>query len=110
MERNSSAPGDERSFRTKYPKSMAKFGHSPFSPLDQTPLHLKPRKAVPHEFVLDGTATLSPRTRSMFGSLAVYVDEKIVLILRDKRDEQTRGSRVQLRQLPIFEVRVLQKQ
>jgi hypothetical protein len=59
----------------------------PFSPPDYTRLALKPRKAVPHEFVLDAIAGLSPRTRSMFGCLAVYVGEKIVLILRDKPDK-----------------------
>lgn len=47
---------------------------------------LKPRKAVPHEFVLEALAPLAPRTNPMFGCLAVYVGEKIVLILRDKRD------------------------
>jgi hypothetical protein len=46
----------------------------------------KPRKIVPYEFVLDAIALLSPRTRSMFGCLAVYIDDKIVLILRDKGD------------------------
>lgn len=45
-----------------------------------------PRKAVPHEFVLDALAELTPRTNPMFGCLAVYVDDKIVLILRDKRE------------------------
>jgi hypothetical protein len=44
------------------------------------------RKAVPHEFILDAIAALSPVTRSMFGCLAVYVEDKIVLILRDRRD------------------------
>ncbi len=47
---------------------------------------LKQRKTVPHEFVLDAVAMLSPKTRSMFGCLAVYVGNKIVLILRDRRD------------------------
>jgi hypothetical protein len=47
---------------------------------------VKQRKTVPHEFVLDAIAMLSPRTRPMFGCLAVYVADKIVLILRDKRD------------------------
>jgi hypothetical protein len=47
---------------------------------------IKPRKAVPHEFVLEALAALSPHTRSMFGCLAVYVEDKIVLILRDRRD------------------------
>jgi hypothetical protein len=42
------------------------------------------QKHVPHEFVLDALATLSPATRPMFGCLAVYVEEKIVLILRDR--------------------------
>ena len=48
------------------------------------PLRLKARKPVPHEFVLDALAALSPRTRPMFGCLAVYVGPKIVLILRAK--------------------------
>jgi hypothetical protein len=42
------------------------------------------RKPVPHEFVLEALASLSPYTRPMFGCLAVYVQDKIVLILRDK--------------------------
>ena len=42
-------------------------------------------KSAPHEFVLDALATLSPMTRPMFGCLAVYVEDKIVLILRDKQ-------------------------
>jgi hypothetical protein len=50
-------------------------------------LALKPRKAVPYEFVLDAIGAVSPKTRPMFGCLAVYVKEKIVLILRDKRDK-----------------------
>jgi hypothetical protein len=47
---------------------------------------VKPRKRVPHQFVLEALADLEPRTNPMFGCLAVYVGEKIVLILRDKRD------------------------
>lgn len=47
----------------------------------------KPRKRVPHEFVLDALAPLSPRTNPMFGCLAVYVGEKIVLVLRDKAEK-----------------------
>ena len=45
---------------------------------------VQPRKAVPHEFVLDELASLAPRTNPMFGCLAIYVQDKIVLILRDK--------------------------
>jgi hypothetical protein len=46
----------------------------------------KRRKPAPFEFVLDTIAALSPRTRPMFGCLAVYVENKIVLVLRDKAD------------------------
>jgi hypothetical protein len=59
---------------------------SPRVPLDDPLSAIKPRKTVPHEFVLDALAALSPHTRSMFGCLAVYVGDKIVLILRDRRD------------------------
>jgi hypothetical protein len=45
------------------------------------------RKVVPHEFVLDAMASLSPVTRSMFGCLALYLADKIVLILRDKQGD-----------------------
>ena len=41
-------------------------------------------KTVPHEFVLDGLSSLSFYTRPMFGCLAIYLADKIVLILRDK--------------------------
>jgi hypothetical protein len=44
----------------------------------------KQRKPIPHAFVLDAISTLSPYTRSMFGCLAIYVKNRIVLILRDK--------------------------
>jgi hypothetical protein len=41
-------------------------------------------KPAPHGFVLDALARLEPTTRPMFGCLAVYVEEKIVLILRER--------------------------
>jgi hypothetical protein len=56
-------------------------------PAGDDPFIGKPRKVVPFEFVLDALAALEPRTRPMFGCLAVYVREKIVLILRDKAGE-----------------------
>ncbi len=65
---------------------MPKRRRNAFTPND-TLFTGKQRKRIPHEFVLGGLAALSPRTRSMFGCLAVYVDEKIVLILRDKQGE-----------------------
>src|SRR5271166_1519869 len=58
----------------------------PFRGTDEPLPAAKPRKNVPHEFVLDALAELSPRTNPMFGCLAVYVGEKIVLVLRDKRE------------------------
>lgn len=58
-----------------------------FLPFHDALFALKQRKAVPHEFVLEAIAALSPKTRPMFGCLAVYVEEKIVLVLRDKRDK-----------------------
>lgn len=63
---------------------MAKRRHNP--PLDEVSFAVK-RKAIPHEFVLEAIASLLPETRSMFGCLAVYVKDKIVFALRDKRNE-----------------------
>ncbi len=42
------------------------------------------KKGVPFEFVLEELADLNPRTNPMFGCTAVYVGERIVLILREK--------------------------
>ena len=42
------------------------------------------RKTVPHAFVLDALGSVSFSTRPLFGCLALYVADKIVLILRDK--------------------------
>jgi hypothetical protein len=66
---------------------MSKRRIAPFLPPDETRFAVRQRKAVPHEFVLDAISALAPKTRSMFGCLAVYVGAKIVLILRDKRDQ-----------------------
>jgi hypothetical protein len=44
----------------------------------------KKRKAVPYPFVLDALEGLSPETRPMFGCVAVYAGDQIVLILREK--------------------------
>ena len=56
-------------------------------PLDDALFAVKQRKPIPHEFVLDSIAPLSPTTRPMFGCLAIYVKDKIVLILRDKPNQ-----------------------
>jgi hypothetical protein len=58
--------------------------NKPSLPLDDALFAVKPHKPVPHAFVLEAIAPLSPETRSMFGCLAIYVRDKIVLILRDK--------------------------
>jgi hypothetical protein len=47
---------------------------------------VKRRKAVPYEFVLEALADLPTETRTMFGCLAVYLGDKIVLILREGRE------------------------
>ena len=54
-------------------------------PLHDALFRVKPHKAVPFEFVLDALSALSPYTRPLFGCLAVYVQDKIMLVLRDKR-------------------------
>jgi hypothetical protein len=45
-----------------------------------------PRSRLPHQFVVEALEPLSPVTKPMFGCLAVYVKEKIMLILRDRQD------------------------
>jgi hypothetical protein len=54
------------------------------APADDAIFSAKPRKALPYEFVLETLAAASYTTKPMFGCLAVYVKEKIVLVLRDK--------------------------
>lgn len=58
-----------------------------FLPPDDRIFPVKRRKALPYEFVLDALAPLSIETRLMFGCLAVYVEDKIVLLLRDRPRE-----------------------
>ena len=47
----------------------------------------KSKKQIPFDFVLDQLEPLAPFTKPFFGCTAVYVGEKIVLILRNKGDE-----------------------
>jgi hypothetical protein len=44
------------------------------------------RRRIPFEFVLDALTAVPYRTNPMFGCTAVYVDGKIVFILREKED------------------------
>jgi hypothetical protein len=70
---------------TKFPKS----GSRNFFPMPGSEhIPTKKRKTIPHEFVLDAISSVSPWTRPMFGCVAVYVENKIVLILRDKPDHR----------------------
>jgi hypothetical protein len=48
---------------------------------------VKHRKPAPYAFVLDAISQLPIETRSMFGCLAVYVGDKIVLMLREKQKQ-----------------------
>jgi hypothetical protein len=48
-------------------------------------------KKVPFDFVLEELAPLGPWTRPMFGCTAVYVEEKIVFILREKEGGADNG-------------------
>jgi hypothetical protein len=43
-------------------------------------------KRIPFDFVLEELADLGPWTRAMFGCHAVYIEEKIVFVLREKGD------------------------
>jgi len=54
---------------------------------DDSLFAVKRIKTVPYAFVLDAIAALSPEIRPFFGCLAVYVGDKIVLILREKADQ-----------------------
>ena len=44
------------------------------------------RRAIPFDFVLEQLAPLRPTTRAMFGSTGVYLEERVVFILRQKGD------------------------
>jgi hypothetical protein len=44
------------------------------------------KQKIPFEFVLEELDRVHPRVRSMFGCYAIYVGEKLVLILRQRKD------------------------
>jgi hypothetical protein len=48
-------------------------------------------RKIPFDFVLDELADLSPWTRPMFGCTAVYVEERIVFVLRDGKPDGDNG-------------------
>lgn len=45
---------------------------------------MKKQKSIPFEFVVEALDRLSPEIKPMFGCHAIYVREKIVVILRKK--------------------------
>ena len=47
------------------------------------------RKSIPFDFVLENLDPLSPVVRPMFGCHAVYIGEKMMIILRLKEGEPT---------------------
>ena len=47
---------------------------------------MKLKKKIPFEFVLELLDELNPRIKPMFGCYAIYIEEKLVLILREKSD------------------------
>ena len=47
---------------------------------------MKKKTTLPYDFVLDRLQHLNPFIRPMFGCYAVYINEKLVLILRDRAD------------------------
>ena len=46
----------------------------------------KKRREIAFDFVLERLEPLSPTTRPMFGSTGVYLDERVICILRQKGD------------------------
>jgi hypothetical protein len=59
-------------------------GKSRIDRLDDFVSSVKPKKTVPYPFVLEALDAVLTETRPMFGCLAVYVGDKIVLVLREK--------------------------
>lgn len=55
------------------------------SSLSDRIIPVKRRRAVPYPFVLDALAELPTETRMMFGCLAIYLGDRIVLMLRDRQ-------------------------
>jgi hypothetical protein len=49
----------------------------------------KTQRSVPFDFAIENLYAAEPIVKSMFGAYAVYVGPKIVLILRNKEDEDS---------------------
>lgn len=46
-------------------------------------------KSIPFNFVIENLFVAKPIVKPMFGAHAIYIQDKIVLILRDKNDEDS---------------------
>jgi len=44
-------------------------------------------KSIPFNFVIENLLSAHPIIKPMFGAHALYIDNKIILMLRDKKDE-----------------------
>ncbi len=75
-----SAPADQSTRMAKAHRKSAR------EPSGAAGFAVKRHKSVPHEFVLEALAAQAPWTRPMFGCLALYIEDRIVLILRDRSD------------------------
>ena len=47
---------------------------------------MKQKKRIPFEFVIDYLNSKNPVVKPMFGCFGIYINEKIVLVLRDRKD------------------------
>ena len=50
---------------------------------------IKSKKIIPFEFVIENLYAANPIVKQMFGCHSIYVENKIVLALRDKNDEDS---------------------
>ncbi len=49
----------------------------------------KSQRSIPFDFAIENLFQLDPIVKPMFGAHAIYIGAKIVLILRDKNDEDS---------------------
>jgi len=49
----------------------------------------KQKKSIPFNFVIENLFSREPIVKQMFGCHSIYIDDKIVLCLRDKDDEDS---------------------
>ena len=49
----------------------------------------KSKTTIPFNFAIENLFTLNPIVKQMFGCHSIYIDNKIVLALRDKNDEDS---------------------